>query len=146
MNSLRSSISTPYVVEVQLLGEFKNKVPGDFPKKEPRSYFVHYRLFSGIIQGYQLTMPLSGCCRRLQSPQRTIHKVLSMELSISDEKTKELLTEVMIELLKNKRDLIYDILLEALEEVGMANAIAEGRKNEFVSEEEVFSLLDRDAE
>lgn len=69
-----------------------------------------------------------------------------MELSISDEKTKELLTEVMIELLKNKRDLIYDILLEALEEVGMANAIAEGRKNEFVSEEEVFSLLDRDAE
>ena len=69
-----------------------------------------------------------------------------MELSISDEKTKELLTEVMIELLKNKRDLIYDILLEALEEVGMANAIAEGRKNEFVSEEEVFSLLERDAE
>ena len=69
-----------------------------------------------------------------------------MELSIRDEKTKELLTEVMIELLKNKRDLIYDILLEALEEVGMANAIAEGRKNEFVSEEEVFSLLDRDAE
>ena len=69
-----------------------------------------------------------------------------MELSISDEKTKELLTEVMIELLRSKRDLIYDILLEALEEVGMANAIAEGRKNEFVSEEEVFSLLDRDAE
>jgi flagellar basal body-associated protein FliL len=32
-----------------------------------------------------------------------------MELSISDEKTKELL--------RNKRDLIRDILLEALEEV-----------------------------
>ncbi|MCI5162493.1 hypothetical protein VU01_13813 [Candidatus Electrothrix marina] len=69
-----------------------------------------------------------------------------MELSISDEKTKELLTEVMIELLKSKRDLIYDILLEALEEVGMANAIAEGRTNDFVSEDEVLSILDRTAE
>ncbi|XCN75206.1 MAG: hypothetical protein Q3M24_10890 [Candidatus Electrothrix aestuarii] len=69
-----------------------------------------------------------------------------MELSISDEKTKELLTEVMIELLKSKRDLIYDILLEALEEVGMANAIAEGRTNDFVSEDEVLSILDRTVE
>ncbi len=69
-----------------------------------------------------------------------------MELSISDEKTKELLTEVMIELLKTKRDLIYDILLEALEEVGLANAITEGRKDKFVSEEEILSILDREAE
>ncbi len=69
-----------------------------------------------------------------------------MKLSISDEKTKELLTEVMIELLKSKRDLIYDILLEALEEVGMANAIAEGRTNDFVSEDEVLSILDRTTE
>jgi hypothetical protein len=69
-----------------------------------------------------------------------------MELSISDEKTKELLTEVMIELLRNKRDLIRDILLEALEEVGLANAIAEGRQGEFVPEDEIFSLLDRTAE
>jgi hypothetical protein len=45
-----------------------------------------------------------------------------MELSISDDKTKELLTEVMIELLRTKRDLIRDILMEALEEVGLANA------------------------
>ena len=69
-----------------------------------------------------------------------------MELSISDEKTKELLTEVMIDLLKSKRDLMHDILLEALEEVGLANAIAEGRKSKFVPEEEIFSILDRKAE
>jgi hypothetical protein len=36
--------------------------------------------------------------------------------------------------------------MEALEEVGLANAIVEGRTNEFVSEDEVFSLLDRAAE
>jgi len=69
-----------------------------------------------------------------------------MELSISDEKTKELLTEVMIELLRSKRDLIYDILLEALEEVGLANAITEGRTDGFVAEDEILSILDRTAE
>ncbi|WP_445370127.1 hypothetical protein ACH518_11230 [Methylomonas sp. HW2-6] len=68
-----------------------------------------------------------------------------MELSISDEKTKELLTEVMIDLLKTKRDILYDVVLEALEEVGLANAIAEGRKDQFVSEDEVFSILDNGA-
>ncbi|MBF0378142.1 MAG: hypothetical protein HQK72_11755 [Desulfamplus sp.] len=57
-----------------------------------------------------------------------------MELIISDEKTKELLTEVIIEMIKHKRELFYEIILEALEEIGLANAIAEGRKNEFVSE------------
>ncbi len=65
-----------------------------------------------------------------------------MELSISDEKTKELLTEVVLELLKTKRNVLYDVVLEALEEVGLANAIVEGRKDEFVSEDEVFSILD----
>lgn len=65
-----------------------------------------------------------------------------MELSISDEKIKELLTEVIVELLKTKREVLYDVVLEALEEVGLANAISEGRKNDFVSEDEIFSLLD----
>ncbi|MDD2759898.1 MAG: hypothetical protein PHH11_06350 [Methylomonas sp.] len=68
-----------------------------------------------------------------------------MELSISDEKTKELLTEVMIDLLKTKRNILYDVVLEALEEVGLANAIAEGRNDEFVSEDEIFSILDNGA-
>ena len=65
-----------------------------------------------------------------------------MELLISDEKTKELLTEVVVELLKTKRNVLYDVVLEALEEVGLANAIVEGRKDEFVSEDEIFSIID----
>jgi hypothetical protein len=32
------------------------------------------------------------------------------------------------------------------EEVGLANAIIEGRKNDFVSEEKIFSLLDGNPE
>lgn len=65
-----------------------------------------------------------------------------MELSISDEKTKQLLTEVMVELLTQQRNVLYDVVLEALEEVGLTHAISEGRCNEFVSEDEIFKLID----
>ena len=69
-----------------------------------------------------------------------------MELTIGDEKTKELLTEVMVELIKTKRDVFHEIIMEALEEVGLANAIIEGRKNDFVTEENIFSVLDSQPE
>ena len=61
-----------------------------------------------------------------------------MELHISDEKTKELLSEVVVELLQTKKNLLYDVIIEALEDVGLENAIAEGRKNDFVPEDEIF--------
>jgi len=60
---------------------------------------------------------------------------------LDDEKTKALLTEVMIGLIKDKREIFHEILLEVLEEVGLANAISEGRKDDFVPEEEIFSIL-----
>jgi len=63
-------------------------------------------------------------------------------LTISDEKTKELLTEVIINLMKNKNDIFQEIMVEALEEVGMATAITQGRQDDFVSEEDIFSILD----
>lgn len=65
-----------------------------------------------------------------------------MELIISDEKTKELLTEVIIEMMKQKKEIFYEIILEALEEVGLANAIIEGRKDEFVSEDRISRILE----
>ena len=65
-----------------------------------------------------------------------------MELTISDEKTKELLTEVLVEMMQQKRGVFQEIFLEALEEVGLANAIAEGRKDEFVSEDVIMSILE----
>ena len=51
-----------------------------------------------------------------------------MELHISDEKTKELLSEVVVELLQTKNPLLYDVIIEALENVGLANAIVEEQK------------------
>lgn len=64
-----------------------------------------------------------------------------MELSISDEKTKELLTEVLIDLMKSRRDVLHEIVLEALEEVGLASAIEQGKTGDWVPEGEIRSIL-----
>jgi hypothetical protein len=64
-----------------------------------------------------------------------------MELSISDEKLKEIMKEAVIEIIKEKRKVFYEILLEAIEEVGLANAIREGRKNKFVGEDRILKML-----
>ncbi len=65
-----------------------------------------------------------------------------MELLLNDTKIKELLTEIMVELMQSKREFFHEIVLEALEEVSLSNAIVEGRKNDFVEEDKIFTLLD----
>jgi len=69
-----------------------------------------------------------------------------MSSMITDEKTKEMLTEILVEMMQNKRELFYEIVLEALEDIGLANAIAEGLNGEFVPEEDVFAILNGEAE
>ena len=64
-----------------------------------------------------------------------------MELTISEKQAKELLKEALIELMEEKRDLFLEVMLEAIEEVGLANAIREGRQGEFVSEDQVLAIL-----
>jgi hypothetical protein len=66
-----------------------------------------------------------------------------MQLTLDDAKTKELLTEVLVELMQQKRSVFYELILDALEEVGLANAILEGEGTEFVEEEEIRTLLER---
>ena len=68
-----------------------------------------------------------------------------MELTISETKAKELLKEVIIELAQERRGLFFEIILEAIEEIGLANAIREGRQDEFVSEESVAAILEGQA-
>ncbi len=64
-----------------------------------------------------------------------------MELTISEKQAKELLKEVLIELIEEKRELFLDVILEAIEEIGLANAIREGRRDEFVGEDQILAIL-----
>ncbi len=65
-----------------------------------------------------------------------------MERSISDEKAKELLTEVLVDLMKTRREVLYEIVLEAMEEVGLASAIEQGKSGDWVPESEIRSILE----
>ena len=64
-----------------------------------------------------------------------------MELTINETQTRAMVKEVLMELFQEKRDLLFEVMLEVIEEIGLANAIREGRKNQFVSEEEIFAIL-----
>ncbi len=63
-----------------------------------------------------------------------------MALSVNEEQTKVLLKQVFSELLEENRAFFTEIMTDALEEVGLANAIREGRRGELVSEEEIPSI------
>jgi hypothetical protein len=65
-----------------------------------------------------------------------------MELTVNEEKMKELLKDVMIEMIREKRELFHEIIIDAIEEVGLANAIKEGRKDNFVSEKRIMKILE----
>jgi hypothetical protein len=64
-----------------------------------------------------------------------------MEAMVNEAQTKTLLKQVILELLQNRRSEFYELVIEAMEEVGLANAIREGRQDEFVSEEQIQAIL-----
>jgi hypothetical protein len=57
-----------------------------------------------------------------------------MQLTLDDDKTKVLLAEALVELLQQKREVFYELILDTLEEVGLANAILEGEETDFANE------------
>ncbi len=64
-----------------------------------------------------------------------------MELSVDENKMKELLKEVLLEIIRDKKHLFHEIIIDVIEEIGLTNAIKEGRKNNFVDEMEVMKKL-----
>ncbi|MEL6224696.1 MAG: hypothetical protein AAFR31_18850 [Cyanobacteria bacterium J06627_8] len=64
-----------------------------------------------------------------------------MQPTLDDEKTKELLAEVLTEMLHQKKGVFYDLILGALEEIGLSNAILEGEASEIIDEREILDIL-----
>lgn len=65
-----------------------------------------------------------------------------MELTLNEAQAKSLLKEIVLELVQERRDWFSEIMVEALEEIGLANAIQEGRRDEFVEEEQIIAILE----
>ena len=50
--------------------------------------------------------------------------------------------QAFTELLQERRDLLYDVFTEVLEDIALANAIKEGEETEIVSRKQVFKILE----
>ncbi len=55
--------------------------------------------------------------------------------------TKELLSEVIFEAMDTKRDIFVEVFEEAIENISMDKAIAEGLKTPSVSKKEIIDIL-----
>jgi hypothetical protein len=58
---------------------------------------------------------------------------------------KKIMRETFIDVLTNRRDLIEDALLEAIEDVGLAKAMEVGRRGEYVDAKKFLKKLDAKA-
>jgi len=65
-----------------------------------------------------------------------------MQTVIDDSKLKQLLKEVLVETLEEKRDVFHDLIAEALEDIALVRAIQEGEDTETVSKQEIFNILE----
>jgi hypothetical protein len=62
--------------------------------------------------------------------------------TFDEEKLKNLVKSALVEALKEHRDLVQEIVEEALEDIALAHAIEQGLGGESVSRDEVFAVLE----
>ncbi len=60
---------------------------------------------------------------------------------IGEEKLKGLLKEALTEIIDERRDAFYDLFVETLEDIGLANAIKEGASSGSASRQRINRLL-----
>ncbi len=64
------------------------------------------------------------------------------QISVDENKLKDLLKETLIEVIEQKKDLFQDIVAEAIEDIAITNAIKEGESTESISREEVINVIE----
>jgi hypothetical protein len=63
-------------------------------------------------------------------------------IMIDEAKLKEALKSALVEILEERKDLVREVLEEALEDIALARAIETGEQSELVNRDEVFNALD----
>ena len=64
------------------------------------------------------------------------------ETSIDESRIKDLIKQAVLEVLQERRDLISELFSEAIEDLGLTQAIREGESTESVSRDEVIKALE----
>ncbi len=65
-----------------------------------------------------------------------------MEIITDSNKLKEIFKQAIIEAIEEKKDMVHDLLVDALEDLAMIHAIQQGEKTGAVSRNEVFGILE----
>jgi Arc/MetJ family transcription regulator len=66
-----------------------------------------------------------------------------MPISIDEALLKQALKSANVEILEERKDLVREVLEEALEDIAMVRAIEEGEQSGLVTRDEVFGALER---
>ncbi len=65
-----------------------------------------------------------------------------MQVTTDSGKLKDIFKQAIIEAMEERKDLVHDILVEAMEDAAMSHAIQEGEKSGSASRSEVFGILE----
>ena len=68
-----------------------------------------------------------------------------MQTQLDEGKLKQILKEALIEALEEKKDVFHELIVAAIEDIGLINAIREGQSTETVSKQEIFDILEGQA-
>jgi hypothetical protein len=63
-------------------------------------------------------------------------------ISVEEQDFKDMLKQALLELFEERQDLFRDLMVEALEDVGLSAAIREGEATASVSRREILSILE----
>jgi len=64
-----------------------------------------------------------------------------MEIVIDESKLKALMKEALVEVLEDRKEVIYEVLSEVIEDIALAQAIKEGETTEPVGKQEILDIL-----
>lgn len=64
-----------------------------------------------------------------------------MTLSLEENKVREMLKDILLELIEDRPEVFHDIVLEAIEDAGLLAAVREGESSELVPESEIEAIL-----
>lgn len=68
-----------------------------------------------------------------------------MEIPVDEGRIKQWFKEALLEVLDERKDVLYELLAEIMEDIALIRAIQEGENTKPVSKQEVLKLLDESA-
>ncbi len=67
-----------------------------------------------------------------------------MQITLQENQIKSMLEEIIFKLFQERKDIFREIIEEIIEDIGLTEAIKEGRKSNFVTQDKIFEVIDNE--